>query len=146
MFGKTVSSDWIWLFLDIFVSQETEGLIIELRKELRVSDDEHRELLSQVNGDDLIRRIREWREAGGIHEHGRQEDWEIQAEKGHEDENGVVRELEQGEAAVSEDDNEGGKRMEETRERNAMVSKWRGTGWKRMEAAAEMDGAKLHPF
>ncbi|KAG6421690.1 hypothetical protein SASPL_118247 [Salvia splendens] len=41
------------------------GLITELRKELRVSDDEHRELLSQVNGDDLIRRIREWREAGG---------------------------------------------------------------------------------
>ncbi|XP_042050622.1 uncharacterized protein LOC121796000 isoform X2 [Salvia splendens] len=45
--------------------QETEGLITELRKELRVPDDEHRELLSQVNGDDLIRRIREWREAGG---------------------------------------------------------------------------------
>ncbi|KAG6424494.1 hypothetical protein SASPL_114912 [Salvia splendens] len=44
---------------------ETEGLITELRKELRVLDDEHRELLSQVNGDDLIRRIREWREAGG---------------------------------------------------------------------------------
>lgn len=47
------------------VPQEKEGLITELRKELRVSDDEHRELLSQVNGDDLIRRIREWREAGG---------------------------------------------------------------------------------
>ncbi|XP_047974566.1 protein EMSY-LIKE 3-like isoform X1 [Salvia hispanica] len=44
---------------------EKEGLITELRKELRVSDDEHRELLSQVNGDDLICRIREWREAGG---------------------------------------------------------------------------------
>ncbi|XP_041997087.1 protein EMSY-LIKE 3-like isoform X1 [Salvia splendens] len=44
---------------------EKEGLITELRKELRVSDDEHRELLSQVNGDDLIHRIREWREAGG---------------------------------------------------------------------------------
>ncbi|KAL1554600.1 protein EMSY-LIKE 3-like isoform X4 [Salvia divinorum] len=43
---------------------EKEGLITELRKELRVSDDEHRELLSQVNGDDLIHRIREWREAG----------------------------------------------------------------------------------
>lgn len=47
------------------LSQEKEGLITELRKELRVSDDEHREQLSQVNGDDLIRRIREWREAGG---------------------------------------------------------------------------------
>ncbi|KAL8459837.1 hypothetical protein ACS0TY_031665 [Phlomoides rotata] len=44
---------------------EKEGLITELRKELRVSDDEHRELLTQVNADDLIRRIREWREAGG---------------------------------------------------------------------------------
>lgn len=47
------------------VLQEKEGLITELRKELRVSDDEHRELLTQVNADDLIRRIREWREAGG---------------------------------------------------------------------------------
>ncbi|XP_051148478.1 protein EMSY-LIKE 3-like isoform X2 [Andrographis paniculata] len=45
---------------------EKEGLITELRKELRVSDDEHRELLTEVNADDLIRRIREWREAGGI--------------------------------------------------------------------------------
>ncbi|GFP79813.1 hypothetical protein PHJA_000124700 [Phtheirospermum japonicum] len=44
---------------------EKEGLITELRKELRVSDDEHRELLTEVNADDLIRRIREWREAGG---------------------------------------------------------------------------------
>ncbi|KAL2501663.1 Protein EMSY-LIKE 3 [Forsythia ovata] len=45
---------------------EKEGLITELRKELRVSDDEHRDLLTKVNADDLIRRIREWREAGGI--------------------------------------------------------------------------------
>ncbi|KAL3623783.1 hypothetical protein CASFOL_032599 [Castilleja foliolosa] len=44
---------------------EKEGLITELRKELRVSDDEHRELLTKVNAEDLIRRIREWREAGG---------------------------------------------------------------------------------
>ncbi|KAL8036863.1 hypothetical protein ABFS82_11G004400 [Erythranthe guttata] len=44
---------------------EKEGLITELRKELRVSDDEHRELLTEVNADDLIRRIREWRDAGG---------------------------------------------------------------------------------
>ncbi|KAK4481730.1 hypothetical protein RD792_012639 [Penstemon davidsonii] len=44
---------------------EKEGLITELRKELRVSDDEHRELLTEVNADDLIRRIREWREAVG---------------------------------------------------------------------------------
>ncbi|KAL4589721.1 hypothetical protein LXL04_002630 [Taraxacum kok-saghyz] len=37
------------------LSWEKEGLITELRKELRVSDDEHRELLS----DDIIIRIRE---------------------------------------------------------------------------------------
>ncbi|KAJ4842420.1 hypothetical protein Tsubulata_017631 [Turnera subulata] len=47
------------------ITWEKEGLITELRKELRVSDDEHRELLSRVNGDDIIRRIREWRQAGG---------------------------------------------------------------------------------
>lgn len=33
-------------------------MITELRKELRVSDDEHRELLSKVNADDIIRKIR----------------------------------------------------------------------------------------
>lgn len=49
----------------LLLTQEKEGLITELRKELRVSDDEHRELLTEVNADDLIRRIREWREAGG---------------------------------------------------------------------------------
>lgn len=38
--------------------QEKESLITELRKELRVSDEEHRELLSRVNADDIIRRIR----------------------------------------------------------------------------------------
>ncbi|KAK4281820.1 hypothetical protein QN277_013270 [Acacia crassicarpa] len=41
---------------------EKEGLITELRKELRVSDDEHRELLTRVNADEIIRRIREWRQ------------------------------------------------------------------------------------
>ncbi|CDP10126.1 unnamed protein product [Coffea canephora] len=44
---------------------EKEGLITELRRELRVSDDEHRELLTQVNADGLIHKIREWRKAGG---------------------------------------------------------------------------------
>lgn len=38
--------------------QEKEGLITELRKELRVSDDEHRELLTKVHGDQLIKSIR----------------------------------------------------------------------------------------
>jgi len=33
-------------------------LITELRKELRVSDDEHRELLTRVNSDEIIHRIR----------------------------------------------------------------------------------------
>ncbi|WOK95293.1 protein EMSY-LIKE 3 isoform X2 [Canna indica] len=47
------------------ITWEKESLITELRKELRVTDDEHRELLSRVNADDIIRRIREWRQAGG---------------------------------------------------------------------------------
>ncbi|XP_057541976.1 protein EMSY-LIKE 1-like [Amaranthus tricolor] len=44
---------------------DKEGLMTELRKELRVSDDEHREVLSKVNNDDIIGRIREWRKGGG---------------------------------------------------------------------------------
>ncbi|XP_044508961.1 protein EMSY-LIKE 1-like isoform X2 [Mangifera indica] len=46
------------------ITWEKEGLITELRKELRVSDDEHRELLTKVTGDDIIKRIRDWRQAG----------------------------------------------------------------------------------
>lgn len=38
--------------------QEKESLITELRKELRVSDEEHRELLNKVNEDGTIRRMR----------------------------------------------------------------------------------------
>lgn len=38
--------------------QEKESLITELRKELRVSDEEHRKLLSRVNADEVIKRIR----------------------------------------------------------------------------------------
>ena len=38
--------------------QDKEGLITELRKELRVSDDEHREILTLVNRDDIIQQIR----------------------------------------------------------------------------------------
>ncbi|GLU00226.1 hypothetical protein SLE2022_176070 [Rubroshorea leprosula] len=48
------------------ITWEKESLITELRKELRLSNEEHRELLGRVNADDLIRRIREWRQAGGI--------------------------------------------------------------------------------
>ncbi|XP_056164783.1 protein EMSY-LIKE 3-like isoform X4 [Syzygium oleosum] len=45
------------------ITWEKESLITELRKELRLSNEEHRELLSQVNADDVLRRIREWRKA-----------------------------------------------------------------------------------
>ncbi|XP_010932666.1 protein EMSY-LIKE 4 isoform X3 [Elaeis guineensis] len=38
-----------------------EGLISELRKELRVSDVEHREILGKINSDDSIKSIRELR-------------------------------------------------------------------------------------
>ncbi|KAL5976878.1 hypothetical protein ACLOJK_021213 [Asimina triloba] len=48
------------------ITWEKESLITELRKELRVSDEEHRELLGRVNADDIIRRIREWRKGGGV--------------------------------------------------------------------------------
>lgn len=47
------------------ITWEKESLITELRKELRVSDREHRELLNRVNSDDIIRRVREWRESTG---------------------------------------------------------------------------------
>ncbi|KAF6151798.1 hypothetical protein GIB67_010372 [Kingdonia uniflora] len=54
------------------ITWEKESLITELRKELRVSDEEHRELLGRVNADDVILRIRFdvilkqlWRKAGG---------------------------------------------------------------------------------
>ncbi|KAB2616483.1 hypothetical protein D8674_023071 [Pyrus ussuriensis x Pyrus communis] len=48
---------------------DKETLITELRKELRVSDEEHRELLSRVNADDMIQRLREWRKTSGV-QHG----------------------------------------------------------------------------
>ncbi|KAM7264670.1 hypothetical protein ACFE04_002353 [Oxalis oulophora] len=51
------------------ITWEKESLITELRKELRLTNEEHRELLGRVNADDTIRRIREWRQAGG-HQHG----------------------------------------------------------------------------
>ncbi|XP_020110162.1 protein EMSY-LIKE 3-like isoform X2 [Ananas comosus] len=48
------------------ISWEKESLITELRKELRVSDQEHREMLSKANADDLILRIRECGRANGL--------------------------------------------------------------------------------
>ncbi|MQM09856.1 hypothetical protein Taro_042738 [Colocasia esculenta] len=47
------------------ITWEKESLITELRKELKVSDEEHRKLLTRVNADEIIQRIREWRQAGG---------------------------------------------------------------------------------
>ncbi|CAH9118239.1 unnamed protein product [Cuscuta europaea] len=47
------------------ITWDKESLITELRKELRLSNEEHRELLGRVNSDDVIRRIREWRQSGG---------------------------------------------------------------------------------
>ncbi|KAK1311128.1 hypothetical protein QJS10_CPA08g00104 [Acorus calamus] len=43
------------------LSWDKEELISELRKELNVSDVEHREILGRVNLDDTIKMIREWR-------------------------------------------------------------------------------------
>ena len=43
---------------EMYFLQEKESLITELRKELRLSNEEHRELLGKVNADDVIRRIR----------------------------------------------------------------------------------------
>ncbi|GJX87340.1 EMSY-LIKE 3-like isoform X1 [Tanacetum coccineum] len=57
------------------ISWEKESVITELRKELRLSNEEHRELLLKVNSDDVIRRIRsnilchdirEWRQSSGL--------------------------------------------------------------------------------
>ncbi|XP_073129156.1 protein EMSY-LIKE 3-like [Henckelia pumila] len=48
------------------ITWEKEGLITELRRELRLSNEEHRDLLSRVNADETIRRIREWRQSGGL--------------------------------------------------------------------------------
>ncbi|KAJ8748838.1 hypothetical protein K2173_011399 [Erythroxylum novogranatense] len=48
------------------ITWEKESLITELRKELRLSNEEHRELLGRVNSDDVIHKIRKWRQASGL--------------------------------------------------------------------------------
>ncbi|KAL6129815.1 hypothetical protein ACLB2K_073164 [Fragaria x ananassa] len=48
------------------ITWEKESVITELRKELRLSNEEHRELLGRVNADDVLQRIREWRQGGGF--------------------------------------------------------------------------------
>ncbi|BAT93043.1 Protein EMSY-LIKE 4 [Vigna angularis] len=50
---------------DDAITWEKESLITELRKELGLSNEEHRELLGHVNADDVIQNIRDWRQAGG---------------------------------------------------------------------------------
>ncbi|KAG0502525.1 hypothetical protein HPP92_002597 [Vanilla planifolia] len=48
------------------ITWEKESLITDLRRELRVLDDEHRELLSRANSDEIVQQIREWRQLGGL--------------------------------------------------------------------------------
>lgn len=55
----TISKDLYKIDLSFLrIVQEKESLITELRKELRVSDEEHRILLSRVNADEIIQKIR----------------------------------------------------------------------------------------
>lgn len=42
----------------ICIFQDKEGLITELRKELKLSYEEHKDILSGVNADDTLQRIR----------------------------------------------------------------------------------------
>ncbi|KAL3622434.1 hypothetical protein CASFOL_033845 [Castilleja foliolosa] len=46
---------------DDAITWEKESLMTELRKELRLSNEEHRDLLGRVNADETIQRIREWK-------------------------------------------------------------------------------------
>ncbi|KAA8516906.1 hypothetical protein F0562_017276 [Nyssa sinensis] len=60
--------------LRAFISQSDvlswgkEGLITDLRKELNVTDHEHRKLLAKIDSDESVRMIREWRK-GTSHAH-----------------------------------------------------------------------------
>ncbi|CAL5001285.1 unnamed protein product [Urochloa decumbens] len=45
---------------------EKESLITELRRELKVSDEEHRVLLNKVNGEEAVHIIRQSRQGGGM--------------------------------------------------------------------------------
>lgn len=48
------------------ITWEKESLITELRKELKVSDEEHRVLLNKVNEEESVHRIRQSRHGGGM--------------------------------------------------------------------------------
>jgi len=47
-----------YILLTAEMDQEKESLITELRRELRISNEDHRELLGRVNADGVIQRIR----------------------------------------------------------------------------------------
>nr|XP_043624288.1 protein EMSY-LIKE 3-like [Erigeron canadensis] len=50
---------------DNAITWEKESVMTALRKELRLSNEEHRELLVKVNSDDVLRRIREGKPSSG---------------------------------------------------------------------------------
>lgn len=54
---------------DTTITWEKTNLMAELRRELNISEDEHKALLSRVDADENIRQIREWRQSGGL-QHG----------------------------------------------------------------------------
>ncbi|KAJ6813384.1 protein EMSY-LIKE 3-like isoform X2 [Iris pallida] len=47
------------------ITWEKNDLMTNLRRELSISDEEYRELKNRVDADDIVKRIREWRQAGG---------------------------------------------------------------------------------
>ncbi|TVU05216.1 hypothetical protein EJB05_48370 [Eragrostis curvula] len=48
------------------ITWEKESLITELRRELKVCDEEHRVLLNKVNEEEAVHRIRKLRQGGGV--------------------------------------------------------------------------------
>ncbi|KAG0571595.1 hypothetical protein KC19_VG025400 [Ceratodon purpureus] len=46
------------------ITWSKEGLMSDMRKELRVADEQHREMLGKVSHDETLRRIRQWRQTG----------------------------------------------------------------------------------
>lgn len=50
---------------DTGLSWDKASLMAELRKELNISEDEHKDLLSSVDADENLRQIREWRQSTG---------------------------------------------------------------------------------
>ncbi|KAG0596228.1 hypothetical protein M758_UG234800 [Ceratodon purpureus] len=46
------------------ITWSKEGLMSDMRKELRVADEQHREMLGKVSHDETLKRIRHWRQTG----------------------------------------------------------------------------------